>query len=159
MVVSDLGSKVSGIEVVFVHNALEIGCVVRVALAYIFTSFRVGAQRPLELHTAGCYVVHVMRRDNLLRRYTLLDPTFKSLQNIVRGVDHRAICAVAERIGAGATTAMRHSRHHEYSIEIVWIADGALNRSVVVEPVFGGDGGVRPSGVLNHLAAVSPEGS
>jgi len=73
-------------------------------------------------------------------------------------IDHRPVAgAVSERVGTGSAAAMRHPGHHEDSIEVVRIADRALDCSLVVEAIFGGDGCIRPSGILDHFAAVTLE--
>ena len=51
--VGNLLPDVPRIEVVVMYNALEIRCAIWIALPYIFATFRVRAQRSLELHSVG----------------------------------------------------------------------------------------------------------
>jgi len=80
-----------------------------------------------------------------------LHPELEGLEQIVVRVDHRAVVggpAVAERVDARSTAAMRHPGHHEDPVEIADVAHGPLALAVVVESVLGSDGGRREENKL-----------
>jgi hypothetical protein len=62
--VSLLRSDVARIEGVMMRDALEVRSVVGIAISHILATFGVRAERPLECHSLGRNVVHVMGCDD-----------------------------------------------------------------------------------------------
>ena len=60
-------------------NAFEVGRIVRIARSDILATFRVRAQRPLELDALRGSIVYVMCGDNLLRGDSVLYPALQGL--------------------------------------------------------------------------------
>src|SRR6185437_2547634 len=122
---------VARVAVVLVLDAFEAAGARRIADTLVLRHLREGAKRALELDAVGRIVVDVVRRDDLLRRDTVLHPLLQRLEKIVVGIDRWPVHAVAESVRAVAAAAMRHSRHHEQPIELLCLLKRA---AVAVAP-------------------------
>src|SRR5664279_6005007 len=105
-------------------------------------------------------VVHVFCSDNLIRSDPLLYPKLQGFQQIVFGIDNWPITgAVSERIWTGAPITMCHSRRHEDAVKIMNVSHNLCDFFIIIEAILRRDRGVRPSGILDHLAAMMLERS
>src|SRR5437762_10317079 len=101
--VSFLGSDVARIEGVMMRDALEVCGVVWIAFTHILATFRIWAERPLELHALDRSVVHVMGCDDPVRSDSVLHPPFQRLDQVMVRVDYRPVAgAVAEGVRTGS---------------------------------------------------------
>jgi len=92
--------------IVLIIDALEIGCVIRIASAFVSRYLRIGAEGASPFDTLRRIVVVVLRRDDLLGSDPFFDPLLKRGQRIEGGWPSTA-------------AAMRHSRHQEQAVEIL----------------------------------------
>jgi len=125
----------------------------------ILATFGVGAQWPLELDSLGRGVVHVMRGDNLGRSDPPARPSVPAPSGgrVRPSITGPLLAPFPNAVRTGSAAAMCHPGHHEDPVEIVRIADGPRDLSVIVEAILGGDGGIVPSGILDDLAVVALE--
>jgi hypothetical protein len=87
---------VSRVPIRFILDASEAAGVCRVA-DRVPSDLREWTQRPLELDAACGIVVYVVRGNDPFRSNALLHPALESLQEVVIGIDHRAVDAIAWR--------------------------------------------------------------
>jgi len=90
----------------------------------------------------------------------MLYPKLQGFQQIVFGIDNWPITgAVSERIWTGTPIAMGHSRCHEDAVKIMNVSHSLRDFFIIIEAILGCDRGVRPSGILDHLASMMVERS
>src|ERR1700689_5387310 len=97
-------------------NTPKAGRFLWISVPIIVAALRVRTQRSLE-GDSGRDIIHILRGNDPVGRDTLLDPSFEGLQNVVLGIEGRAVNKISEGVWAGSAATMRHSRHHEDTVE------------------------------------------
>jgi hypothetical protein len=111
-----------------------------------------------------------MGGDNFFGSNALLHPAFERFQQIMIGIDHWAVDAIAEGVRTVATAAMRHAWHHKEPIEFLdflppvatlparfYACQLGPDTVVVIDAVDRRDRRVRPSHVVDDLATMRPQ--
>ena len=125
----------------------------RAPLSLVLGKLRERTKRPLERHALRRSVIYVFRRHDFIGRFSPFDPLIESRENVVRcirGVRPIRRTELTESVCAGSSAAVRHSRHHEETIEVLdsfVTAQFLRHRMMVVDVVDRRDGGIAPADI------------
>src|SRR5207253_529512 len=102
-------------------NTSEAGGAVRIA-TQVMRHLRMRTERPLELHSGRVHVVRrVLRRDESLRRFPVLDPILDRDLHVVQGVPHGGHLpgSLSSDPCTGPARAVPHPGDHEQAVELL----------------------------------------